>query len=1017
MPIRLIHLLQKRVGKMRPLLLNISAFGPFPDRISLDFTQFDAEGFYLISGDTGSGKTSIFDAISFALYGEAAGSLREAKTLRSQFARPETKSYVQLRFEFQGASYEIERGLSYERPKLRGEGFTTQQGYVCARKLPDEEFCEVSSSWAEELLGLDAHQFKHIVMLAQGEFQHILLADSKDRAELLRKLLDLNYLDEFSALLKQKKEAAQRSYEEQKLRARQVYDDVQSLAQQGISFSSEYMTFEECLLDIQGFYELIVHNKDQVKSLSVQEDTHLRSQMEALRTSEELLLRCSELEDELVQLYRSLQEFLVTQDRLSELQTEYTEQSALYNSEEPELTGRIKELQEREKNLSESLQLIELYAADKQHYATLLEQRRGDLQKFESLQERLRCLVEQQEDYAAYEQRQARLDLERERYEQRLKSYKKAHFLAQEYCKLEAQLKQDNRQLVLMEMRRNEFQQLYQQASLQFLSHQAHYLAKDLQKGSPCPVCGSKEHPQPAKEDVGVGGLLSSMETLSQESNMLLEEKNLLTQLPHDIAGYRKFLDELNGLVQSADKAYRSAEQDCELRRYKLADIGGELCVLHTEYLEGMLNAGPLYIPYEFVNSWHTELSSWAADLQKEQEVIAELRKNFECCTEEISTITVQIERLQKLDEEVKAKLEALQIALAKKEQALTDRSVGQQRSSEELKAAQKTCLKEIQELSYELQSKKQNLEALHSELMQLKLRQSKHLGSLEEKVPAAVQAYLNLAVERPEFLRLSSYFSGREYSALHQLIFERKEELIFELQAAQSYEQGKLEELKLKYDSIKKRHMQLSSLSMRLDELCVKLARSCEEFPPISSRYHNLELLDQVARGQLKGAEKIDFERYIMGFYFDSIIVEANRHLALMSLGRYELQRMKPNNKARNTGLDLQVLDNYTGLFRSVKSLSGGELFKASLSLALGMSDYLLAQSGGNHMESLFIDEGFGSLDPESLDQAVKLLMDIAQSERVVAIISHVKELKECISQGVELHSTHHGSYLSPII
>lgn len=996
---------------MRPLYLRLSAFGPFAQELEIDFTAFDQEGFYLISGDTGSGKTSIFDAISFALYGEAAGSLREYKSLRSQFAPPDLKTLVFFRFDFQGDSYEIERAPSYSRPKLRGDGFTTQQGYMCARKLPDENFREVSIRWTEELLGLSARQFKHIVMLAQGEFQRILLADSKERAELLRKLLDLDYPEAFSAALLHKKEEVRSAYERNKESVRRSYNSLRLLVDRGINLDCMGKTLEEVFCDSKDFYRLLCCDKHRLDNKRRQQDEHCQRLQADISEYEARLARLSKLKKELQSLYEFLQEFNVHQLEIAECQKHYQEQEERYRIESPEHLQALQQLQARKELLAKSLELAESFHREKGHLQQLQEQYSKERLSEQELQTEQHELEKCLKTYAGNESRQQLCEQKHQHARQMKRGYEMMSLQIEKLDDLSQKIQACELRLDDAQLTSRELDELYLRLQQHFLLEQAYYLAQDLQEGKACPVCGSHSHPRPAQKQGSYDELQSYLCLLSESVQHLLQEHRLEFLAQDGLEMYRQSLESLQNVVQQAAAVYKECAAKLEDMRREQLQLQAEISLVYAQY--SGKEPDPTASHSELLQEFSLELSAALQESQEAEQEFLKAKKEVEDCSNRLEQLKCKQTSLQESLKECESKQNILKISLAKKEQSFCERGLDHTTSIEELRLESQKCQDEFEVRNRNLQQLQARLEKAREELRRRQLDQSKRAGSREQQLADMLAEYRYLAqldsklsyaaeLGSTQSLDEGSVYILHSYEALAEeleLFYKQHEE--YQVQLSLQKKQAEQD-----FQNVLVAALQVAEISGSLDELTTELIRQYEDC-------NNLEQLDQVARGQVKGAEKIDFERYIMGFYFDRIVAEANAHLASMTLGRYELRRMNQDNKAKSSGLDLQVKDQYTGLFRSVKTLSGGELFKASLSLALGMSDYLLTQSSGSHMESLFIDEGFGSLDPDSLDQALNLLTDIARSERVVALISHVKELKERIPQGLELHSTPHGSYV----
>ena len=828
---------------MRPLYLTLSGFGPYSKEEKIDFSRFGGNGIFLITGPTGSGKTTIFDGITYALFGAASTLIREKSSLRSDFAENDRETYVELVFWHKGKEYTVRRSPRYERRKKRGEGVTiSNESAVLLEEntRPLETVSEVNRR-VEEILGFNYKQFKQLGMLAQGEFMELLMATSKERVEIFRDLFETKEYEELQKRLGEEARRLKERLTELDTRIEEV------LGQAGLE-KKEGLLPEEFSLEVKVAYE-------QVKLEKKLLEEHLKETKKSLKALEEKGAEYFKLEKELLKERErnqkrdmdwrtQVEKVEEIECLLGELLENHKEQKELVKKELERLLEERKEWQRKQKeNAGWERRLLET---------------EGLLKEKKREEDSISALLKKYSEFAREKKKQDSLMVE---YQKQQNKEKKV------------------RELYLMQ------EELYRSAAIGLA-------AQFLEEGKPCPVCGSLKHPKKA-----------------QVSEAVPDQ-------------------------QEVEAAKRLAERERE-----------QLDVLFARTREGL---GAL-------KRWEEDIKEEEKNLQLQgesegKERYQALKKEEEMLRRELLLWKTQ-EKEAKQVEKVLLQLEKQMESLKKKEEKEREREEKEQRKLQE------RLLKET--------AKKAEKAAVFEEGSKLE-------ASLKEKLSSVVE-------------RLSLDIS--------------------ELEAERSALAQQVKELEKKRDLLV---TQSGQLKTALDTLKQRLA----ERKQLEEKYGIWQDLDNVTKGWNK--DRLVFEQYVLAVYFEEVLSAANLRFTEMTSGRYELRRVRRVADARTTNsLDIEIFDHYTGKCRPVKSLSGGEAFKAALCLALGMADRIEASIGGIRIDTLFIDEGFGSLDEESLDQALKSLLSLTGQKHFIGIISHVNELKERIDQQILIEKGRSGSHI----
>ena len=922
---------------MRPEKLTMCAFGPYADQIEIPFSAFGTHGIYLITGDTGAGKTTIFDGIVYALYGEASGDTRKPDMLRSDFANPTQKTYVELVFSCHGKTYTIIRNPEYMRPKTRGEGMTKESADAVLT-YPDGRVVTGSRQTikaVEELLGLDRSQFTQIAMIAQGDFLKLLLAGTDERGKIFRKIFHTGKYVDFQDELKKRLGETRRAYEEVKRDAGQAMQEIILPQEPGRSRPiSEIMEMHPDTVS----EELVFVLRDLLK-----EEEHRQEEDEK---------REKELGQELLMLQEKLakwemarqarQESAEKRQKLGELKENrlvFEEEYHKAKEQEP----LAQQAGERLAVLSEQMGQYDILAS--------LEQKVQELQTNETKErETLKGLEQQSENCRKeIESCQKRLKELGEPEQELLKLQAKEEKCRKgqdDLAQLEKMLQELFRQKKVVDAADAEFVKArenstalgkeYVELEALFLSGQAGVLAGTLMEGTPCPVCGSLHHPDPAvaKKDVPS------------------EEELRLAAAKRDQA-----------LAKATEASGRAAGERGNLEQ-RLTSLK-EWCLREQLEINSAREAA------EYLKTRSREWKELSDQYRMQREEFTALQSEKRSITEQQPILEEKLQRLQQKRE--KSAYDRIQYKTKLEEAVKRKEELKGQLHYESRKAAQE-AVRRFTQTRNDLLDKIQNA--------QKQLEQCTRNIQAEEK---ALEILETKAVwEEKE--------SKEELLERKRILGEERENLM---------------------QNQRQRHLLLQS-DRRVLERMEKGRKRQEQ---IEEDYKILSSLSDTANGELRGKPKLAFEQYIQSVFFGQIIREANKRFSVMTDGRYLLKRRETADNLRSqTGLELDVFDYYTGKRRSVQSLSGGESFKASLSLALGLADVVQQNAGGVQLDTVFIDEGFGSLDQESLNQAIKILNDLAGTSRLAGIISHVEELKQRIDKKIIVKKGTTGSILEVV-
>lgn len=932
---------------MKPIKLIISAIGPYADEpLEIDFSQFSGKGLFLISGDTGAGKTTIFDAICFALYGETSGHYRDTKNLRSQYAAPGTKSYVDFYFTHQGEEYRIYRQPGYLRAKQRGEGLIEEKEKAvlyCGAETPQEGKTQVDRR-IKELLSISFEQFKQIAMIAQGEFWELLNASTQERTEILRTIFMTERYQRLEQKLRERRNAGLN--EKKRLEnsvvqyfneaaagpKSQLAEDLQKLQEQTAASGGAW--------DLAAMLDLLAAllAEDEAENALVRADLQAANQLldehktalNDAKTNNKLLARLAE--------HQERQRQLAAQGPAMDGQAQLLQRQKAARREVQPVFQRWQEAQAQAAKTAAAIERQSQALA--QAEAAL--QRAAAVLTLEQLQQTPVRLAEYQKEQDGLQQLAAEVE----------------KLLKVEWPGYEAEeIKLQRKQSAYLDGRR-EYEQLEQQYKQQeqiLESCRAGILAQTLLEGQPCPVCGSTQHPSPARlpaEAVTEADLKQSkaaLERAQQTKDKLLREA-----------------ENAKGVLQKQAEQLREKALQC------LA-VAGELAAV-------ALPAGEV------------EGSDLPPLLQQAQAGLA-----------------AQIEKNQQeqraLGQKCLAYIEAARLEKSLARPASVKQAIAQaQQAAEAVQRLQSTAAGSLETLRQSLREQQTGVEACQAEFAAV----------LQEKGFADEAQFKSLLATEEEISQteetLNQYHQAVQTNKeqLAQSTEDAKGRVLVDEAALQQQVQAQAQlvaDLQTESNLLQTRLTQNGRLQQNIAAQKEPLAAACQESQLCSQLYNLIS-------GNISEKNKITFEQYIQAAGFDNIIAAANRRLLPMSDGQFELFRVQEaGNKRSKASLDLEVQDNFTGQRRPVGNLSGGESFKASLSLALGLSDTVSGDLGGVQMDVLFVDEGFGTLDRKSIENALDILLSLSGANKLVGIISHREELVENIPQQIRVRKSKNGS------
>lgn len=1081
---------------MRPLKLTMSAFGPYAGETVVELGKLGEEGLYLITGDTGAGKTTLFDAIAYALYGEPSGQNRDSSMFRSQYAYPETPTFVELEFAYRGKKYTLRRNPEYQRPAKRGEGMTTQKAEG-ELHMPDGRVItrprEITAA-ITQIIGLDRNQFSQIAMIAQGDFLKLLLADTKSRQEIFREIFQTRYYMVFQEKIKALTLQEGKECEQARQSMRQYVEGIRweeddplaDLAQQARQnqlpleetvdvlerlssqdqrregqLTLQLKELEEQLAQVNAQLGKAEEREKAKKQLeetqkqleeqrpqAEQAQKQLEEQQNLAPQRQEVIGQLKALEGELPayqQLEKGKNQLTALEEQTQALEAQQErirQRQEAVSRQAEELEGQAAALQEsaalREKALGQQREAQarqDLWQALWQDRKTwedhvrqineskgkekkLEEQRLAESKAREALEQKQQELSRRYQEEAVLESLQERLLSQQAQARQEEESLAQLEELVRDWEQAESRLKQTQqayREAWDVQVRQDT---QYQEKNRAFLAEQAGLLAQELEEGKPCPVCGALQHPAPArlspqaptKEEVeqAKAALGKAQQQAAQKSLEAGQWKSLLQERQRQLEASLQQRDENASPDQAREKlkdwkegsrqqqeVLRQQEQQLIRRQQERLEIKGQL-----EELEAQRQASSAGEKEREEELHRLQLECKGLEGQKQQ-LERDLNRRLEAQGETCSLMDAGDVICRRLQEEKESLCQLEQVVKLREEEIRKKETLEKQiedsiRQRDQLIGEKEEVGAQLAQAQAQWQGMAGQVSALAGQLRFPDVRQAQahhaDLSRQKEKMEQALlRAEQNSRQQQTRLTQLEAAF--RQLTALLSQGSDTDRNALEEKsQALTRQRQEKLD----RQQQIRTRMQTNETIREQVVEKSRDLARREE-------RYRWMAALSDTVNGSLKGKEKVMLETYVQMTFFDQIIRRANRRFLVMSGNQYELRRKAggENNRSQ-TGLELEVIDHYNGSCRSVRSLSGGESFQAALSLALGLSDEIQSISGGVRLDTMFVDEGFGSLDEESLAQAIQALSSLTEGKKLVGIISHVASLKEKIDKQV---------------
>ena len=914
---------------MRPLKLTISAFGSYADKTEIDFEKLGKSGLYLITGDTGAGKTTIFDAITYALYGEASGDNRDdPKMFRSQAAKPSTPTEVSLEFEYSGKIYTVRRNPEYERPKAKGDGMTKQTAkaeLICPDKSVLSKPKEINQK-INDILGIDRNQFAQIAMIAQGEFRKLLFAGTDERQKIFQKLFHTENYTELQKRLKDKKKEIEDENKAIQSSVKQYISGIES----NDYYQMDVNKAKNGEISVGEIVELL-NELIQSDNIKYDELTAIQKEVETKITDiNSLLQKAEEYNKHQQALQYNTNRLSQEQEKLSGLQTELEKAK----SREPEIDELIKkinvlesqltkydELDKKQKDISELDKRIEKYAQQLTQCGELEEDLKKEISALKSEFELLKnCDVKKE-----------KLESMKKELNDNISKISKLEKDMSDFSITERNLEEAQKDYIQKRSAKESKRELYAYHERAYLDAQAGILAENLHEGQPCPVCGSLSHPC-----------------------LAVKPENAPT---------KQELDKLKADMEKADNAVAKA-----------SETANSLNTLIDEKRKNIsVNAKELFDEIDF---------------DKIPESLEE--KNLDCKEKlnkietELKEIENNIQRKNKIEKQIPDKENELS-AIADKKAELNKKQL----TDEATRKSEKDRVSELLEELGEFDSKS------------LAKNEIRRLSDIKKDISEKIKRAENNVIDCKN--KISGYDSA---------IKENEKALKDKVEIDIETEKQHKNDLKNQTDELS---AQIKSIYSRLDsnkKILTNISEQIENSLETEKKLNYIKPLSDTANGGISGKAKLSLETFIQQTYFDRILERANVRLLMMSDNQYEMKRRREaRDNQSKSGLDIDVIDHHTNSERDVKTLSGGEAFKASLSLALGLSDEIQASAGGICLDTMFVDEGFGSLDEESLHQAMKALSTLSKSNKLIGIISRVSELKNQIDKQIIVTKEKDGS------
>ncbi|GEN27243.1 nuclease SbcCD subunit C [Halovibrio variabilis] len=1012
---------------MTPLTLTMQAFGPFAGSETIDFTALGRSPLFLINGPTGAGKSSILDAICFALYGQTTGDERTGSQMRCDQADAALLTDVTLDFRLRGVDYRVRRVPQQERPKARGEGTTTHNAEAQLWRmtaLGETGECLVAKSVIDataelqRLIGLNADQFRQVMVLPQGQFRELLMADSKDREKIFSQLFQTQIFQRIEEQLRTQANQIERAVKDHRqhisgILAGGELESESALAQELEALTPQVEQARQGFETAQRARRGAEKQRDEALALQrqfeardtlaadkarhVEQHAHIENTKARLAQSD----HAQALAPQSTALAQARQALTTAQADHQQAQAALTSQRA--SAEQAQHTweaarerqAEVPALRERHRQLSEFIQqgqqLSELQARFQTAHSAWQQADsalKRDEEQLEHIRQQGEAIGVTLERLQTEFQQLASAPAELSRHESLLTQRQELDNLSQHRRELDSQQQQATQALSRRQEEADQAQRHATEQEMHWHQSQAALLALTLEQDAPCPVCGSLEHPTPAASSTDV-----------------------VTQAQVEKA--RSALEKARQARQAAERQHQTLAQQIEYNAQQVQRLGQQLAEWATQPLSELQNA----------------CEDLRRQVQRRQSVEREISQQTTArdgLRREWATLDKQLKAQRPTVE--KAKEDALRLESQRDQlsQALPDDA----RDSEAMRHTLAELERQIAQIEKAWESAQQGLSTSQTQ----RARAEEQLRGASERVERSEQALEQAQTAWQTALQQSPFDDEAAFQAA-QLDDAQRQDLTQQLEvyqrrlaelegALQNYQTQLAEKTPPDIaalntqaeDAQAAENAQLETwrgLDGRLKTLHAirqKLATAHAAQAELEAQYQLWGTLSEVANGRT--GHRISLQRFVLGVLLDDVLIQASERLVRMSRGRYQLVRREdPSKGNKASGLELDVADTYTGKNRPVATLSGGESFMAALALALGLSDVVQAYAGGITLDTLFIDEGFGSLDQDALDQAIAMLSELQMGGRMIGIISHVSELKEQMPVRLEVRTSRQGS------
>lgn len=933
---------------MKPVKLVMSAFGSYAGLTEIDFTGAN-QGVFLVTGDTGAGKTTIFDAITYALYDETSGGMRNGSMMRSQFAKPKDKTFVEFTFSYCEALYTVRRNPEYRILKEFKNGNVREQKVAASVELvidgkPFMAKKAETDAKLVEIIGLDVNQFTQIVMIAQGDFLKLLYTKTDERKKILSKIFKTSLYNQIEEKMKLRFYATKDQLQENERAILQETNKICIPSEEKSELWKEKLheLNERMILPVEEYQALLTEICAFGKETAAQRKSKalvLEKEWNALTAKLAKAEENNKLFERLKETETALE---ILKDKETGLKEKERETREKRKKEEPiwqekrviasQALTQLKELEQKERERTKrKLQVEKLEKTVQNTELELCELKK----KQEFFEQEIQLRKDAKTDLLQVKTKEKEVRARREELEVLLELFQKAQ---EEEIALEQAVKE--LQFAIKEAEDATIR--YEKDYALFLSEQAGLLAKDLKEGVPCPVCGACEHPKIAilKEEAPTQAVIEEEKKKSDEAKERREQCNLIVAAQREKAKALKNqrLEQWERCMQETDEKEDAAENENNLNKKQ-------------EKVKEML-----------------------ADAKKLEEEVKKEGKLAEEKQEELLSYTKRFEEVQE--------------RIQKKETEYSENKERYTKESLELVTLEKEI--SVRKEGIAFAERKEAEDAFHQAEQMLK--------KLEKEESTAKNAYQKWEEEsntkKGMAETLKKTLRGKSYLPLEDL-------------------KKQLQEKKQEKECCEKKLGDLQSQNKTNESILKEVIRYGNERRALEEKDHVIEVLYQTMNGKITKAAKMDLETYVQRQYFKQIIAQANKRLITMSSGQFilQLKSSETAGKSKNEGLDLAVYSMVTDTVRDIRTLSGGEAFLAALSMALGLSDIVGRTAGAVHLDMMFVDEGFGSLDEHAREQAITVLRELAGDKRVVGIISHVSELKESIEKKLVVRKTDCGS------